>query len=47
MMVSLPGGATESDVALQDDGFWVFVKYIGSKTLFDVRDLFKPQLDNN
>lgn len=46
MVVALPGGATDPDIALQDDGFWVYVKYTWSKTLFDVRDLFKPQLDN-
>lgn len=44
IVVSLPGGATDPDIALQDDGIWVFVKYAWSKTLFDVHDLFKPQL---
>lgn len=46
IVVSLPGGATDPDIALQDDGFWVLVKYTWSKTLFTVRDLFKPQLDD-
>lgn len=45
MVVTLPGGATEPKVELQDDGYWVYVKYSWPKTMYDVNDLFKPQFD--
>src|ERR1700755_2596389 len=41
LVVSLPGGAQNLKIELQDDGFWVLIKYYWPKTMFDVQDLFK------
>lgn len=45
MVVTLPGGAQNLNVELQDDGYWVLIEYSWPKTMFNVKDLFKYQLD--
>lgn len=47
MVVDLPGGAKDPKIELQQDGFWVYVKYKWPSTMYDVQDTFKAQFDAN
>lgn len=47
LVVSMPGGSQNVKVELVDDGQSALIKYSWPKSMYDIDDLFRAQLDKN